>query len=139
MSSPFHNDFVELYQPAAFVSPGEVLEEYLTNGNWKRKEFSVATGLSLKEIRDLISGKMKFNEVIGRTLGLIFSRPPHFWINLQQQHDDAKTIAATKERGNFVAMYDSDANIKDFTVIVDGNFSADELSAIARQAERMGR
>ena len=79
------------YLPDYIVRPGEVLEEYLENLSMTQAELATRTGLTRKTINKIIKGKSPITHETALKFERTLGRPAHFWNNLEQQFQEAKS------------------------------------------------
>lgn len=94
------NEALNRYVPDYAVLPGEVLEEYLDSFGMKQTELADRLGLAKKTVNEIIKGKAPIMPDTALKLGRVFSRPAHFWNNLEQlyQEDQARLIEQERMR-----------------------------------------
>jgi addiction module HigA family antidote len=70
------------------TTPGRILfEEFLEPLNLSQSELSRRTGIPRSTINEIIKHKRPINADVAVALGLCFETSPHFWMNLQSNHD----------------------------------------------------
>ena len=80
--------------PIGILHPGEVVLEYLESNGWNQRDLSRRSGITPKTISEICNGKAPITPSTSLVLEKVFSRPAHFWLNLQRQFDE---IAAREE------------------------------------------
>jgi addiction module HigA family antidote len=78
------------YKPVNVLHPGEMVTEYLDHYVWSQQKLALRSGLDTKTISEVCSCKERISPPIALALEKVFGRPAHFWLNLQQQFDEAK-------------------------------------------------
>jgi addiction module HigA family antidote len=81
---------VNEYVPDYFVTPGEVLEDYLENSGLSQASLSNRTGLSKKTINEIIKAKSAITAETALKFERTLGRPAHFWSNLERQYQEDK-------------------------------------------------
>ena len=89
---------VNEYMPDYAVHPGEVLEEYLDSYSMTQKELAASLGLTQKAVNEIIKGKAPIRPELSLKLERVFSRPSHFWNNLEQQYQEDLVRLNEQER-----------------------------------------
>ena len=73
---------------AAPIHPGEILmEELLIPLGVSQRRLSVATGLSLQEISELVHCKCRITSDLAHRLAAYFGTSAQFWFDLQDSYD----------------------------------------------------
>jgi len=70
------------------VHPGEILQEYLEDGNITQREVARKTGLNKTIINEIIKGKRPITMKTAIKLEKVFSFNAKFWCNLQMIYDE---------------------------------------------------
>ena len=91
MTTQHHRAGTNQYLPDYIVRPGEVLEEYLENLSMTQAELATRTGLTKKTINEIIKGKSPITHETALKFERTLGRPAHFWNNLEQQFQEAKS------------------------------------------------
>jgi HTH-type transcriptional regulator/antitoxin HigA len=86
------------YEPDYAVSPGEVLEDYLDSFGMTQAELATRLGFSKKTINEIIKGKAPIVPDTALKLERVFSRPAHFWNNLEQRYQEDRARLIEQER-----------------------------------------
>lgn len=89
---------VNRYIPDYVVPPGEVLEEYLDSYGMTQAELADRLGFAKKTVNEIIKGKAIILPDTALKLERVFSRPAHFWSNLEQQYQEGRARLAEQER-----------------------------------------
>jgi HTH-type transcriptional regulator / antitoxin HigA len=76
------------YNPASVPAPGETVLDYLESFEWSQRELALRTGLTPKTISEICSGKAPITPNTALAFEKVLKRPAHFWLNLQQLHDE---------------------------------------------------
>ena len=80
---------------AAPIPPGEILmEELLIPLGVSQRRLSVATGLSLQEISELVPCKCRITADLAHRLAAYFGTSDQFWFDLQDSYDLESAEAA---------------------------------------------
>ena len=80
---------------AAPIHPGEILmEELLIPLGISQRRLSVATGLSLQEISELVHCKCRITSDLAHRLAAYFGTSAQFWFDLQDSYDLESAEAA---------------------------------------------
>lgn len=69
------------------VHPSENLREYRDSSPHTQKEIAEIMGVTPKTVSLLMNGKARITLRVARGLEVVFKRPAHFWLNLQQNYD----------------------------------------------------
>jgi len=86
------------YVPDYAVTPGEVLEEYLDSYGMTQAELADRLGFTKKTVNGIIKGNAPIMPDTALKLERVFSRPAHFWNNLEQQYQEDRARLAEQER-----------------------------------------
>lgn len=70
------------------VHPGEILQEYLEDGNITQREVARKTGLNKTIVNEIIKGKRPITMKTAIKLEKVFSFNAKFWCNLQMIYDE---------------------------------------------------
>lgn len=89
---------INQYVPDYAVHPGEVLEEYLDSFGMTQAELAARLGFAKKTVNEIIKGKAPITPDTSLKLERVFSRPAHFWNNLEQQYREDLARLAEQER-----------------------------------------
>lgn len=82
------------------VHPSENLREYRDSFPHTQKEIAEIMGVTPKTVSLLMNGKARVTLNIAKRLEVVFRRPAHFWLNLQQNWDlGGKDEADNDNRG----------------------------------------
>jgi addiction module HigA family antidote len=87
---------------AKFVSaepfhPGEYIQDEITARNWTQDDFAEVSGISRRQVLNLIQGKSAITPESAQRIGEAFEQEPRTWIDLQISYEMA--LAAQGERG----------------------------------------
>ena len=77
------------YFPQTVSHPGKTLQSKLTELNMGSKEFAVRTGKPEKTISNVLSGESAITSDMAVLFEDVLSIPAHFWLNRQNQYDEA--------------------------------------------------
>ena len=92
------------YMPDYLVTPGEVLDDYLTSLGMSQAELSARTGLTKKTINGIIKGNAPITPETALKFERCLGRPAHFWNNLEKQYqEDLTRISEEKKLKNHLA------------------------------------
>lgn len=89
---------VNQYVPDYAISPGEILEEYLDSYGMTQAELADRLGFAKKTVNEITKGKAPITPDTSLKLERVFSRPAHFWNNLEQQYQEDRARLAEQER-----------------------------------------
>ena len=89
---------VNRYMPDYAVSPGEVLEDYLDSYGMTQTELADRLGFAKKTVNEIVKGKATITPDTSLKLERVFSRPAHFWNNLEQQYQEGRARLAEQKR-----------------------------------------
>ncbi len=89
------------FSPQTVSHPGEMVNEYLESYEWSQQDLARRSGLTAKTVSEICNCKAPISPVSALALENVFSRPAHFWLNLQRLHDEssARTAAQSKKLG----------------------------------------
>lgn len=90
------NQFV----PDYVVPPGEILEDYLESYGMSQVELADRLGFTTKTVNEIVKGKAPITAETSIKLERVFSRPAHFWNNLERQYQEDLARIAEQERLN---------------------------------------
>ena len=86
------------YIPDTAISPGVILEDYLESYGMTQAELADRLGFAKKTVNEIIKGKAPIMPDTALKLERVFSRPAHFWNNLEQQYQEDRARLAEMER-----------------------------------------
>ncbi len=87
----------DIFNQKYTVKPCEVLENYLKELSITEKSLADRTGMSEKEINDLLRGTVSMTNAIAVKLEYALGKPAHFWIALEDQYQkDVKNVEDLK-------------------------------------------
>lgn len=86
------------YIPDYLVTPGEVLADYIEAYSMKQSELAARLGSCKKTINEIVKGKAPITPDTSLKLEKVFSRPAHFWNNLELQYQEDKARLKESER-----------------------------------------
>jgi len=96
MANLNENQFV----PDYVVPPGEILEDYLESYGMTQVELADRLGFTTKTVNEIVKGKAPITADTSIKLERVFSRPAHFWNNLERQYQEDLARLAEQERLN---------------------------------------
>ena len=77
------------FELAEVPHPGETVQEYLDFNSWSQRDLARRTGVSPKIISEICNGKTSITPPTALAFENVFDRPAHFWLGLQQVHDES--------------------------------------------------
>lgn len=77
-----------LYSPQTIAHPGTMVYEYIESYGWSQRELARRTGLTPKTISEICNGKSGISATTALSFEKVFSRPAHFWLNLQANYEE---------------------------------------------------
>lgn len=78
------------YKPNTVSHPGETILDYLEFNDWSQRDLARRTGITPKTISEICNGKSSITPQTAILFERVLKRPAHFWLNLQQQYDEAE-------------------------------------------------
>lgn len=73
--------------PGTPIHPGELLKDEMEALNLNAAGLARAIHVPAERIRKILSGKRKITADTALRLGILFSRGPHFWLNLRMAYE----------------------------------------------------
>ena len=84
------------YFPDYAVPPGEIIEkEWLEYIGWDIAKLAKKIGLSKRDTKDILRGKMAITPEIAKKLGKTFATSTDLWINLERNYRYVKACIKT--------------------------------------------
>lgn len=72
--------------PAKKFGPGYFIHEQMAQLNWTQEHLAKITGLSFKNIKDILQDKQPITLNVAQLLGEIFSTTAQYWMNLDSSY-----------------------------------------------------
>lgn len=88
----------KIISPFDNLVPGDTLIEYLDAQGWNQSDLARRSGITPKTISEICNGKAPITPITALHFEKVFSRPAHFWLNLQRQYDESLARRKFKKR-----------------------------------------
>ncbi len=75
------------FVPAEPISPGEYLKDELDARGWTQEELSDVTGISRRQVANIIAAKSGITPESAKSIGAAFDQDPVTWMNLQVAYE----------------------------------------------------
>lgn len=82
------------------VRPSENLRDYRDSSPHTQKEIAEIMRVTPKTVSLLMNGKARITLNIAKRLEVVFKRPAHFWLNLQQNWDLGDKSEVSSDKGD---------------------------------------
>lgn len=76
------------FNPDWAVPPGAAIQEWLDEEGLPRKKFATLSGLSAKQVDDLINGDLTIGKDIANMLSRTIGSTSAFWVSLEKNYRD---------------------------------------------------
>ena len=94
------------FVPAQPFPPGEYLKDELEARGWTHEDLGEITGISRRQIINLIQGKSAITTDTAQTIGAAFGQEPETWMNLQIAYELAVAAKETRDVEKRAKLFD---------------------------------
>lgn len=85
------------FVPAEPFPPGEYLQDELDGRNWTHEDLSAITGISRRQIANIVKGSSGITPDTAKAIGAAFGQDPVTWMNLQVAFELASAAVEDRE------------------------------------------
>ena len=85
------------------IRPSENLRDYRDSSPHTQKEIAEIMGVTPKTVSLLMNGKCRITVRLAKGLEVVFKRPAHFWLNLQQNWDLGDKSEVSGDDGRLIS------------------------------------